>query len=105
MASLSVGQSIQTDTMDSYDDDDVVVAQLEDPAVKYGLNKVSRAKPVPGRVPQEVPEVPGDWAANFWGSKLMWLGLCWMVLLVVIIIVAVRATADSSDDPAVTVAP
>jgi len=95
--SMSVTGSEQTEPMEYYEED-VFVANLEDPAKKYAsLTKrasVAKAAAATAPIPEEEERPP-----SFFGSKLMWLGLCWCILIIVVIVVAVRA-ASGDDDPA-----
>jgi hypothetical protein len=92
-----MGDSDMTEPLEAFDED-VFVADLEDPAKKYA--KMTKTAPkVAAPIPEEEEYIPQP----FFGSKLMWVGLVWVAIVVVIIIVAVASTRD--DDTTPTMAP
>lgn len=99
MAGSVMGNSAATEPMEYYEED-VFVANLEDPAKKYA-NLTRKASLKAAATAPSIPEEDDEGPPSFLGSKLMWLGLCWCILIIVVIVVAVRAAGgdDKKDDP------
>lgn len=95
-----MGDSVVTEPL-QYDEEDVFVSHLEDPAKKYA-NLTKRANAAKLAAPT-IPEEEGPPA--FIGSKVCWFALCWCVLCGVVIAVAVVSSQDSSDDAGPSLAP
>jgi hypothetical protein len=93
-----MGGSDVTEPLETYDED-VFVADLEDPAKKYAkLTKKAEPK-MAAPIPEEDEYIPQP----FVGSTLMWVGLVWVIIVVVIIIVSVASTRGDVVTP--TMAP
>lgn len=100
---MSVTGSEQTEPMEYYEED-VFVANLEDPAKKYAsLTKKAYVAKAAATAPIPEEEVRPP---SFIGSRVMWVGLCWIILIVIVIVVAVGASGGDDDPtPAPSVAP
>ena len=95
-----MGDSEMTEPLE-LNDEDVFVADLEDPATKYAaITKKVPAGKKPGlETTVEEEEKPQE----FCGSRLMYFSMCWCLVVVIVIVVVVRAVCpgcDSSDDAA-----
>jgi len=99
----SSGDSVTTEPLELYDED-VFVANLEDPAKKYAditkqlsTTTSRKTKPSLETHPEEEPE-------SFWGSRFMLVSIIWTIVVIVVIVVAVVASKNGdSDDPAAVI--
>ena len=91
--------SEMTEPLELYDED-VFVANLEDPAKKYAA--ITKKMP-----PSTLPSTPenADPYAQFCGSRLMYFAMCWCVICIIVIVVVVQAVTGDDSDPDPTLAP
>lgn len=91
--------SEMTEPLELYDED-VFVANLEDPAKKYA----AITKKMPPSTLETTPEGTDPYA-EFCGSRLMYFAMGWCLICIIVIAVVVRAVCPNCDDTDPTMAP